>query len=244
MLWQPVCWPRFFPPEIWRARPLKNYCFELHENGAVISCNFTADITFGQTKKHFYPQAETSRHISNHSSIFYHGYGIFIFHISWLVPAFKAFSYHWCPYFVVHMKTTNMRFIRSVFFCPFVTHALLLFVLYICTVPVQSQKHHRKSLTYWSSNEFCYFSFLFLEIKKVTPDDKSWLNLIMYWMTGVLCNERKTIAASDKKVTTVQLSFWPPDACYHLTCTLVQRAKIQCFLSSRWVNQEIVEKSA
>ena len=45
----------------------------------------------------------------------------FIFHISWLVPAFKAFSYHWCPYFLVHMKTTNIRF-KSVFFCPFVTH--------------------------------------------------------------------------------------------------------------------------
>ena len=49
--------------------------------------------------------------------------------ISWLVPAFKAFSYHWCPYFLVHMKTTNIRF-KSVFFCPFVTHALLLFVSY------------------------------------------------------------------------------------------------------------------
>ena len=95
-----------------------------------IASNFTADITFEQTKKHFYPQAETSRHISNHSSIFYHGYGIFIFRISLLVPALKAFSYLWCPYFLVHMKTTNIRFIRSLFFCPFVTHALLLFVLY------------------------------------------------------------------------------------------------------------------
>ena len=95
-----------------------------------IASNFTVDITFGQTKKHFHPQAETSRHMSNHSSIFYHSYGIFIFHISWLVPAFKAFSYHWYPYFLVHMKTMNIRFIRSVFFCPFVTHALLLFVSY------------------------------------------------------------------------------------------------------------------
>ena len=94
-----------------------------------IASNFTADITVRQTKKHFHPQAETSQYMSNHSSIFYHGYGIFIFHISWLVPAFKAFSYHWCPYFLVHMKTTNIRF-KSVFFCPFVTHALLLFVSY------------------------------------------------------------------------------------------------------------------
>ena len=94
-----------------------------------IASNFTADITFRQTKKHFHPQAETSRHMSNHSSIFYHGYGIFIFYISWLVPAFKTFSCHWRPYFLVHMKTTNIRF-KSVFFCPFVTHALLLFVLY------------------------------------------------------------------------------------------------------------------
>ena len=60
------------------------------------------------------------------------------------------------------------------------------FRINICTVSVQSQKHHKKSLTYWSSNEFCYFNFLFLEIKKVTPDNKCWLNLIMYWTTSVL----------------------------------------------------------
>ena len=139
--------------------------------------------------------------MSNHSSIFYHGYGIFIFHISWLVPAFKAFSYHWCPHFLVHFKTTNIRS-KSVFFCPFVTHALLLFLSY-------KHMHCLSTESEAPQMKFCYFNFLFLEIKKVTPDNKSQLNLIMYWTTGVLCNKRKTIASSDEKVTTaVILTTW------------------------------------
>ena len=105
-------------------------------------------LLLGRLRNIFIHKLKHLGHMSNHSSIFYHGYGILIFHISWLVPALKAFSYHWCPYFLVHIKTTNIRF-KSVFFCRF--SPMLFFSSFrinICTVSVQSQKHHRKSLTY------------------------------------------------------------------------------------------------
>ena len=67
------------------------------------------------------------------------------------------------------------------------------FRINICTVSVQSQKHHRKSLTYWSSNEFCYshfgneqwqFALVYVDFRffqKLGPDKKTLYKTDTFW---------------------------------------------------------------